>query len=304
MRPLVSIITINYNSKNDTIEFLDEIAKSQKDSDLHFEVIVVDNHSKEDPFLSSDAAAYPFVRVVQTEKNLGFAGGNNFGILASAGKYVFLVNNDAILKLYELEKLIAYYERNPEYGILCPVIKNIDGSIQFAGYTKINSLTGRNKLLTVVSEEDCIMSTAYPHGAAMLISRNNLDKIGMMSENYFLYYEEVDWGQRIRKIGLSIGVATDCEVIHKESASTGKLSDCKLYFITRNRILFVRKNFGLKQRMIFLVFFMLISTPKNLFSFLIRKEFSSIQTYIAAIHWHLKNDASSEILGYKFNSLI
>jgi len=302
MRTKVSIITINYNALEDTILFLESIQNGIHSSDLDLEVIVVDNASKVSP--QQALSKYPWVKLVQSKRNLGFAGGNNLGALDSDGEYLFFVNNDTELNLIELEELIDQYQANPDFGLLTPVILNEDTSIQYAGYTELNTLTGRNKLIDTVDSSIGIKETSYPHGAAMLISRDNLEKVGMMSENYFLYYEELDWGSRIRNAGLKIGVCLSSRITHKESVSVGKISECKLYFMTRNRILYTRKHFTRAQRLVFSMFFFLVSTPKSLVTFALKRDFASIRTFSAAISWHFSNDVSSSRLGYKFDGLL
>ena len=302
MKAKVSIITINYNSLEDTLLFLESIEASMPFSNLDLEVIVVDNASKENPKKALEA--YPWVKLVESKHNLGFAGGNNLGTLDSSGDYLFFVNNDTELNLIDLEELIDQYQANPEYGLLTPLILNENGTIQYAGYTELNTLTGRNKLINRLNQKEGIQDTSFPHGAAMLISRENLERVGMMSENYFLYYEELDWGSRIRKVGLKIGVCLSSRIVHKESVSVGKISECKLYFMTRNRILYARKHFSSIQQFIFSLFFFLVSTPKSLLVYFLKMDFSSMRTFIAAIGWHFKNDESSMRLGYKFDSLL
>jgi hypothetical protein len=300
-QPTLSIITINYNALKDTMDFLESIFFSKAHMEYPFEVIVVDNASKEDPQTSINEC-YPEVIVIRSEKNLGFAGGNNLGILASKGDYLFIVNNDTFPDLGRLSTLIDEYGKNMEYGVLCPLLLNMDQTIQFSGYSKINLFTGRNKTYTSSSSVG-IKDSYYPHGAAMLISRENLEKVGLMPEHYFLYYEELDWGEQIRNAGLKIGVSASATLVHNESSTTGKISDLKLYFLTRNRILYIRRNFGVIQKLIFLIFFLFVSVPKHVLVFLTRREFKEIKTFMEAIKWHLTNSTSSETLGYKFNSL-
>lgn len=302
MKTSVSIITINYNSLEDTLSFLDHLESGINSTDLDVEVIVVDNSSAQSP--ERNLKQYEWVKLVQSKFNLGFAGGNNLGILESRGDYLFIVNNDTLLNLKDLEELISQYKSNPEYGILNPVIKNEDHTIQFAGYTAINALTGRNRLINKVNSSQGIAQSNYPHGAAMLISREALDKVGLMSENYFLYYEELDWGNRLSKLNMKIGVCLSSEIIHKESATIGKISECKLYFMTRNRILFARKHFTRIERTAFAAFFLLVSFPKNVFLFLIKNDLGSVRTYLEAIKWHFRNDCASTKLGYKFDQIL
>ena len=302
MKPKVSIVTINYNSLEDTLLFLESIESSVPFSNLELEVIIVDNASRVSP---KDALKdYPWVTLVESKHNLGFAGGNNLGVMESDGDYLFFVNNDTELNLIDLEELIDQYRANPDYGLLTPVILNEDGTVQYAGYTDLNTLTGRNKLISQLDKKEGIQDTSFPHGAAMLISRKNLERVGLMSENYFLYYEELDWGSRIKSAGLKIGVCLSSKIVHKESVSVGKVSECKLYFMTRNRILYARKHFTTVERFIFSMFFFLVSTPKSLISYLLKRDFNSIKAFVAAVFWHFNNHVSSRRLGYKFDSLL
>ncbi|NQZ75626.1 MAG: glycosyltransferase family 2 protein, partial [Ekhidna sp.] len=163
---------------------------------------------------------------------------------------------------------------------------------------------GRNRLIEKIHSRTGIEETSYPHGAAMLISRENVKKVGLMSENYFLYYEELDWGTRVRNGGLKVGVCMSSKIVHKESATVGKISDCKLYFITRNRILYARKHFSKTRKAIFTLFFLLVSSPKNMFSLLLKRNFQGLRTYWEAIWWNLKHDTGSTRLGYKFDHLL
>ena len=302
MKTKVSIITINYNALSNTLQFLESIDADRNSSTLELEVIVVDNDSAESP--QTALSKYPWVKLVQSKRNLGFAGGNNLGALDSTGNFLFFVNNDAEVRLLDLEELIFQYQRRPDFGLLTPVILNEDGTIQYAGYSELSKLTCRNKLIRELGEKKEIKETKYPHGAAMLISRENLEKVGMMSENYFLYYEELDWGKQIREAGMKIGVCLTSKIMHKESASVSKISECKLYFLTRNRILFARKHFTGVQQFIFSLFFSFFSAPKNLLLFLLRRDLKSMKTFLAAIAWHFVNDVSSRRLGYKFDNLI
>ena len=110
----VSIITVNYNGLNDTCALIDTIPF---DDDL--EVIVVDNASKEDE-ASIIEKRYPKVKIIHSKENLGFAGGNNLGIKAARGKYIFFINNDTILNPppSAINHLINRLESSPKIGII------------------------------------------------------------------------------------------------------------------------------------------------------------------------------------------
>ena len=125
----LSIITINYNGLKDTCALIETIPFNDQ-----MEVIVVDNASKNDE-VSEIQNRFPYVSIIKSDKNLGFAGGNNLGIKAAKGKYIFLVNNDTIFKEFKIQALINRLESSDDIGIVCPKIRFTWGSnqIQYAG---------------------------------------------------------------------------------------------------------------------------------------------------------------------------
>ena len=238
----LSIITINYNGLKDTCELIDSIPFN---NDL--EVIVVDNASKKDE-ASYIFEKYPQVKVIRSQQNLGFAGGNNLGIKAARGKYLFFINNDTIFKEFNIQALIDRLEFSPKIAVVCPKIRFAWGShpIQYAGYTPLSNITVRNQAIGFGEEDhgqyDTAHPTPYAHGAAMLIKRKALEKVGLMPECYFLYYEELDWSMMFTRAGFEIWYDPACTVYHKESQATGQNSPLRTYYIVRNRLLLVKRN--------------------------------------------------------------
>ena len=252
MRIEISIITINYNGLADTCALIDTIPFN----DYPLEVIVVDNASKKDEATEIEQR-YPQVKVIRSPHNLGFAGGNNLGIQAARGKYLFFINNDTLLfrgeksevrgeKLFQ--PLIDRLNSSDTIGMVCPKIRFAWGNnpIQFAGYTPLSRITLRNHAIGCEEEDkgqyETAHSTPYAHGAAMMVKREAIEKAGMMPECYFLYYEELDWSMMIRRAGYEIWYEPACTIYHKESQSTGQNSPTKTYYITRNRLLFAKRN--------------------------------------------------------------
>ena len=238
-----SIITINYNGLNDTCALIESIPFNE-----NMEVIVVDNVSKEDE-ASLIQKLFPQVKVIKSEKNLGFAGGNNLGMKAAKGKYIFLINNDTFFKDFNVESLITRLESSPNIGMVCPKIRFAweTNLIQFAGYTPLSKITVRNQAIGYGEEDKGQYNTAHPtpyaHGAAMLIKRDAINKVGLMPEDYFLYYEELDWSMMFTRAGYEIWYDPSCTVYHKESQTTGQNSPLRTYYITRNRLLLVKRNY-------------------------------------------------------------
>ena len=238
----VSIITINYNGLEDTCALIDSIPFNE-----NMEVIVVDNASNNRE-AENIAQRYPQVKVIQSKHNLGFAGGNNLGMKAAQGKYIFLINNDTVFKDFSIQSLINRMETSPHIGIVCPKICFAWGNhpIQFAGYTPLSKITVRNHAIGFNEEDhgqyETSHSTPYAHGAAMLIRRDAIDKVGLMPECFFLYYEELDWSMMFNRSGYQIWYEPKCTIYHKESQATGQNSPLKIYYITRNRLLLVQRN--------------------------------------------------------------
>jgi len=240
---LISIITVNYNGFNDTCELIDTLPLN----DDSLEVIVIDNASEKNEALLIEAR-YPNVKAIRSNTNLGFAGGNNLGINAATGKYLFFINNDTIIKDFNINVLINRLESSNEIGMVCPKIRFAweDNPIQFAGYTELSRITLRNKAIGFgekdMGQHNTPHPTPYAHGAAMLVKREALEKVGKMPECYFLYYEEYDWSIMFRRAGYEIWYEPLFTIYHKESKSTGQNSPLKTYYITRNRLLLARRN--------------------------------------------------------------
>lgn len=242
MKVDISIITINYNGLEDTCALIESIPFNE-----NMEVIVVDNASKN---LEAEAIIkrYPQVKVIRSERNLGFAGGNNLGIKAAQGKYLFLINNDTIFKEFNIQSLINRMESSSEIGIVCPKMRFAwdNNPIQYTGYTPLSRITVRNRAIGFGENDhgqyDTAHPTPYAHGAAMLIRRDAIDKVGLMPECYFLYYEELDWSMMFTRAGYQIWYEPTCTIYHKESQATGQNSPLRTYYLTRNRLLLVRRN--------------------------------------------------------------
>ena len=238
----VSIITINFNGLNDTCAFIETIPIND-----NMEVIVVDNASQNQE-AESISKRFPQVKVIKSDKNLGFAGGNNLGIKAAQGKYLFFINNDTIFKDFNVQALIDRLESSPAIGVVCPKIRFAwsTNPIQFAGYTQLSKITVRNQSIGFSEEDhgqyDTAHPTPYAHGAAMLIKREALEKVGLIPECYFLYYEELDWSMMFARAGFEIWYDPACTVYHKESQATGQNSPLRTYYIVRNRLLLVKRN--------------------------------------------------------------
>lgn len=311
MKKTVSIITVNYNQMQVTRELMHSIEKlklfNQPNEDLSLEVIVVDNASKETEAdqLKKD---FPWVKIVCSKENLGFAGGNNLGIEQASGDYLFFLNNDTEVPERTIEDLIRVLEENPKAGAVNPLIYYYDQPdvVQFGGYTSINKLTGRNESIGYGKKlklRDEVLETPYGHGAALMVRKEVIAQVGGMPENYFLYYEELDWGQQIQKKGYKMMVSYRSRILHKESISTGKASPLKTYFQTRNRILFMRRNYAGFSLLLFLAFFGFLAIPKNIIKFIKAGEWLHLRSFREGVKWNFFNSKQSHHIGYIYNGL-
>lgn len=295
--PLVSIITINYNSPQITCELIESLNLITYPN---IEIIVVDNNStinKSDIIKSN----FPGIILIESKINVGFPGGNNLGIMRAKGEYILLINNDCVVTKNFLEPLVEKFENNHKIGAISPKIRffHTPEKIQFAGIKPINKYTIRNHAIGYWEDDngqyDFDYETYCVHGAAMIIPVKIIKEIGLMSYIYFLYYEELDWMERIKKAGYQLYYIHNSLVYHKESKSTGKISSLKTFYINRNRILYLRRNIHGFTFVIALIYQIFIAIPKNSFLFLIKGKFSLFYAYISAIIWHLKNLFNKDI---------
>ena len=291
----LSIITVNYNGLEDTCALIDSIPFNED-----MEVIVVDNGSLEDE-ASVLQERYSQIKVIRSEKNLGFAGGNNLGIKVAKGKYLFLINNDTIFKKYNSQLLIRRLESSPKIGMVSPKIRFSWGNnpIQFAGYTPLSPISVRNKAIGFGEEDkgqyDSPRQTPYAHGAAMMLKREVIDKVGLMPECYFLYYEELDWSMMITRAGYEIWYEPACTIYHKESQSTGQNSPLRTYYITRNRLLLVKRNFkGFKKYLAYAYLQMVVAT-RDIIKYLLKARTDLLKATIYSLRDFNNNQFSARL---------
>ena len=282
----LSIITINYNGQKDTCELIESLPLGKPS----IEVIVVDNASKEDE-ASIIEKRYPIIKVIRSNKNLGFAGGNNLGIKAARGKYLFFINNDTLLSHQPsaIDSLISRLESDEKIGMACPKIRFAwgDNPIQFAGYTPLSRFTMRNRSIgfgeTDKGQYDTPHTTPYAHGAAMMVKREALEKVGFMPECFFLYYEELDWSMMFTRAGYTIWYEPACTIYHKESQATGQNSPLKVYYLTRNRLLFVKRNKKGYAKYITYAYLICMVAPRDICKYIFHRQLNLASATIKGI---------------------
>ena len=291
-QPLVSIISVNYNSVSITLDMLRSL---QRISYSNVEMIVVDNGSKEDP--SPIVQQFPQVKLIRSLKNLGFAGGNNLGVTVAKGKYLLFLNNDTEVDPEFLSPLVEAFENDPSIGVASPKIlfyqsKN-KNTIQYAGSTGINPYTIRGAKIGSFEQDlgqyNDQRETALGHGAAMVIPMEVVKQVGLMPDIYFLYYEEHDWFEMIKRAGYKVWYVGTSVVYHKESMTVGPNSPLRTYYMTRGRLLFTRRNTSGIQKLSSLLFFVLLAFPKNILTYMFKGEFRLLKAFVEGCLWHLRH---------------
>ena len=280
----ISIITVNYNGLKDTCELIDSIPFNNK-----MEVIVVDNASTQDE-ASVISKRFPQVKVIRSEQNLGFAGGNNLGIKEAKGRYILLINNDTYFIDFNIDALIEKLESSDNIGIVCPKLRFAWGNnpIQFAGYTPLTNITVRNQAIGFGEEDhgqyEQFHPTPYAHGAAMLIKREAIDKVGLMPECFFLYYEEIDWSMMFTRAGYEIWYDPACTVYHKESQTTGQNSPLRTYYITRNRLLLVKRNYKGINKYLSYIYLIGIVGLRDILKYTFTRQYGLLKAVLMGLH--------------------
>lgn len=288
--PLISIITVNYNQPQVTGQLL----QSLRNIDYkNIEIMVVDNGSSSGN-IDSLLPKFPNVQFLKSAQNLGFAGGNNIAVQKAKGDYLLFINNDTEVDPDFLAPLVECLQQKANAGMASPKInyfteKNL---IQYAGSSEMNPYTGRNRCIGYREHDrgqfNAIRPTAFIHGAAMLVKREVLKKVGLMDESFFLYYEELDWCARARRAGFTVWYVGESVVYHKESVSTGQDSPFKLYYVTRNRLLFMRRNYPVHQWLLSFLFFSVVSLPFHLIGLAMKRQFKHMAAFWKAYCWNLK----------------
>lgn len=259
--PLVYIIILNYNGYKDTIECVNSLKKINY---KNYNVIIVDNNSidESEKILKEKFKQYT---IIQTGENLGYAGGNNVGIryaVKNNADYICILNNDVIVEKYFLEELVKYLYNNHNAAMVGPMICEYSNEriVQSTG-AMINLYKGNVPPLNCGKTQDEInqkvIKCNYIGGACILVRKEILDEIGLIPENYFLFFEETEWCLKAKKRGYDIVCYCNAKVNHKGSASINKVSGLSEYFMHRNRVVFEKRNANLVQLICFYVYLFL-----------------------------------------------
>lgn len=246
----VSVVIVSLNGASRIAMPLDALRRC--DPAPH-EVIVVDNGSS-DGLADLVARDYPEVLLVRAPRNLGFAGGNNFGILNASGDVVLLLNDDTEPRADWLGPIVELLRREPGVGIVgCQLVYPDGVTIQhMGGVVHANGLTdhvawGEDSRRAGGADDPTgpVVECDYATGAAMAIRREVIAEVGLLDEGFWpIYFEEVDFCERARRAGWRCVVAQNSAVVHHESQTTVKFSRGFLEKYHRNRWRYLLRNRG------------------------------------------------------------
>jgi len=247
--PLVYTIVLNWNSYNDTSSCLNSLKKINYD---RFETIVVDNGSDDDSG-KQIADEYSNIKVLFNGENAGFAGGMNTGIrhaINSGADYLFLLNNDTVIPDGQnlVQQLIQPLIENSNIGMTSPLITEYNTDRIWFVQAETNQQTinpkhiGEGKVVEDLTNNQSIVETDYIPLCAAMVDVDMLENVGLLNEQYFLYYEDIDYARRARNQGFKFITVIDVKVAHKISQSTGdNLGPLNSYYAARNRLLFQKE---------------------------------------------------------------
>jgi GT2 family glycosyltransferase len=233
---------------------LECLASLRRQDYANLDILVVDNVSQ-DGTVAAVRAAYPEIEVISTSDNLGYAGGNNVGMdlaLKQGADLIFLVNNDTLLDRTCISTLVRTLQSYPCTGIVGPmvytwddgaIISSAGGQVDWRYADAINAGMG---------EVDRGQYPARPvdfiNGCGLMITRPAIERAGLLDPDYFMYWEETDWCQRVRRAGFEIRFEPDAWMKHKASIQVEELGPTTLYYMTRNRLLFFARHTPLRLK--------------------------------------------------------
>ena len=289
MNPLVTIITVNYRQAAITCDLLDSLRALTY---APLEILLVDNGMETDE-TARFQAHLPTVRVIKSKENLGFAGGNNLVVKEAKGDYILLLNNDTLVPPGLLEPLVELLKSDQTVGIVSPKIYYYDQPqmLQYAGTASIDFRTGRGtdaaRQQLDCGQFDQERATDFAHGACMLVRRQVFETIGLLTEDYFMYYEELDFSLRARQHDWGIKFSPATFIHHRESSSVGKFSPLKTYYMFRNRWLFIRRFGSKKEFAFFITYFFLVGLPLNYLRFMVLGQWSHARAVWDSVWWNI-----------------
>ena len=242
--PPIAAIVVNWNRRDDTLRCLASLEATAYPA---LTIFVVDNASTDDS-CAAIRRAFPRVRLIESDQNLGFAEGNNLALRqaqADGFPYIFLLNNDATIAPDALHLLMRHLGDNPTLGIVGPAIYYLDtpNTVWSAGgaierQTGIVSSPWHDKLTAALPTTP--QPVDHISGCAMLLRAEAIKRAGLIDRRFFMYYEETEWCARIARQGYGIALVPQARVWHDIDPQAQAGSPAIAYYMTRNHLLFLR----------------------------------------------------------------
>ncbi|MBA7607178.1 hypothetical protein ES703_14336 [subsurface metagenome] len=264
----LSIVIVSWNVREDLVRCIRSIEENQPRAE--FEIIVVDNASS-DGTVDSIKRNFPDVTIIANKENRGFAAANNQGIKKARGQYLFFLNPDTIVHPLSLDVLMNFMDGNSDAGACGPKLLNDDGTTQpstrrfptFRGalyrHTAFRFLrifrSEYEKLLMKDFDYDREMDVDEVTGAALMMRRSVIDRVGSMDESFFMYYEEVDLCYRIKQTGWRTVFVPEAVVTHLGGRSASQISVMNHILMLTSLLTFFRKHRGKLTTGVFSCFF-------------------------------------------------
>lgn len=268
------------------------------------EVHVVDNDSK-DGSVEMIRREFPEVKLFANTKNLGFAGANNQSWREAQGRYWLLLNSDTIVKPQAIEKLLAFMDAHPQAGLATANLRNPDGTTQFCAsreqgiFTTLLEFSRLHKLLSEKKRGELLLGTYFSHdrpqkldwawGTALMARREAVEQAGILSEEFFMYGEDLEWSLRIRRYGWEVWFCPEAEIIHYGGQSSDQVWDNteKATIIWNNCYQAIEKHRGRFYVKVLQIITLAISSIELLMSKILQRE-TMTNHYRALVNYHLK----------------
>jgi GT2 family glycosyltransferase len=298
--PLVSIIIVNYNGK----KYLEECITSLFNQTYkNLEIILVDNKSSDDSVKFVQSKYRDSILVIQNDANVGFAAGCNIGISASKGSLICLFNQDAIADKEWLSTLVSVIQSSEDIAAVAGKLYYLGDKYGkdavFCTWAKVDPYTAG--AYNFNKGDEPISKVDYLTGAAMLVKKEVVDKIGLLDPEYFLYFDETEWCARMIRASYDLIYVPQAIAWHVVSASLTD-SNSKLYYMNRSRMRFALKNFDLDYLPIYFAFFA-VENIFNLVTAIGRGNFSTVAKISARVLiWnltHLRHTISLRRVNYR-----
>ncbi|GIL15439.1 MAG: glycosyl transferase [Chloroflexota bacterium] len=246
----VFVLLLTWNHLPDTLECLDSLARQTYPN---LRIVLVDNGST-DATVSTVRAKFPETHLIENGQNLGYAEGNNVGLryaLEQNADYIFVLNNDTTLASDCIAKLVAALQTNPNAAATpkcffadAPDMIYYAGGALTAWQTTHRGYNQRDSAEYAVSGE-----TEWLTGCAIIAPRAVWVQVGLFEPRYFLLFEDTDWSLRARRLGVTLRYVADAKLWHKASRSFGEqFTPTYAYYYMRNTLLFIERNFSLRQK--------------------------------------------------------